>query len=130
MKCLITLVVGHFVRERTLVIHSITVPLFALAQTTLLANGNGIGNIPADYSFPAFTLLKHVVGWVLAGATILCFLALILAVIGVLFKGFGNERLRGAAIGNIGYIIAGTVILSAITGIFAYFQGLDLGFGQ
>jgi hypothetical protein len=89
---------------------------------------DGFPNVTPSYDFPVFTLLKRILSWVLGGGTMVVFLALIIAIVAVVFKGFGNERLRGMAVSNIGFIIAGVVVLSGITGIFAWTQGLDLGF--
>ena len=96
----------------------------------LLPGDNSFPNITPSYDFPVFKLLKQIVSWILAGGTIVLFMALILAILSVVFKGFGNERLRGVATANIGFVIAGVVVLSSITGIFTWSQGLDLGFGK
>lgn len=93
------------------------------------ASGGGVGDITADYTFPVFKLLKKIISWVLGGSVLLVYGALIVGILLIVFKGFGNERARGIATANIGFVIMGTLVLSGITGVWTFIVGLDLGFG-
>lgn len=85
-------------------------------------------DIQPDYSFPAFAALQQIVSWVLGGATLLTFLALIVVIVGVAFKGFGNQKFQQFSASNVGWVLLGVICLGSITGLFAFFAGFDLGF--
>lgn len=85
-------------------------------------------DIQPDYSFPAFAALQQIVSWVLGVAMLLSFLALIVVILGVAFKGFGNQRFQQFSAGNVGWVLLGVICLGSLNGLWAFFAGFDLGF--
>ncbi len=87
-----------------------------------------VPDISPDFSAPFMAPLLRVISWVLAGGMVLTALALIVAVVGVAFKGLGNSKYQEWAGSSILWIVGVLAVLGSISGIFAFFAGFDLGF--
>lgn len=87
-----------------------------------------IPDIQPDFNAPFMQPLQLIVSWVLAAGMILVFATLIIAVVGVSMQGLGSQRYQEWAGASILRVLAATVILGSVSGIFAFFVGFDLGF--
>lgn len=101
--------------------------LSALHAAALLPT-DSMPNISANYSFPVFTLIIQIIGWVLGGCSLAVFAALGLAIAALSLKGFGNERVRTFAGSHILIIIVVAIALPSVSGIFLWANHQTLGF--
>ncbi|WP_217132359.1 hypothetical protein [Leucobacter chinensis] len=83
--------------------------------------------ITPDFGFPGSTLLNQVVSWTLGGGLLLGFLALIVLLLLIVFKGFGNQGIQQKASGIILWVFIGLVCLGSVTLLYDFIIGLDLG---
>ncbi|MGO1409978.1 MAG: hypothetical protein ACTHU7_00960 [Microbacterium sp.] len=86
--------------------------------------------IKPDFSAPFFDGIIMVASWILAVGLVLSFVALILAIIFLAWKGLGGDKMRALAGIALPWAIVGVIGLSAATGIFEWLIGLDFGFGK
>lgn len=87
-----------------------------------------IPDVQPDFNAPFMTGLWQIVSWVLAAAMALALLALIVAIVGVAFKGLGNSRYQEMAGANLIPVLLAVIALGSASGIFQFFIGFDLGF--
>ncbi len=85
-------------------------------------------NITPDFSAPWLQGLQVIVSYVLATGLVLAFLALIVAIIALVFRGIFPDQVRGWAGKNIVTVFIATAALGAVSGIFAWFISFDFGF--
>lgn len=85
-------------------------------------------DISPQYDAPWIASLRRILSWVFGTVTLLAFLALLIAVAAIVFRGFGSERVRQFAADNILWVVLAVAALGALNGIFAFALGFDLGF--
>lgn len=86
-------------------------------------------DIEPDFSAPFFKGLIMIASWVLAAGLVIAFIAVVLCVILLVFKGVASSQLRALAGAALPWALLGLIVLSGITGIFTWLIGLDFGFG-
>ncbi|MCG7415198.1 MULTISPECIES: hypothetical protein [Microbacterium] len=85
-------------------------------------------NISPDFNAPWLQGLQVIVSYVLATALVLAFLALIIAIVALVFRGIFPDQVRDWAGKNIVTVFIATAALGAVSGIFAWFINFDFGF--
>lgn len=94
----------------------------------LLAAEVDVPDIQPDYSAPFFSGFQAVASYVLAGATIVVFIMLVVALAALAFRGLAPERVRSWAGENVAWIFVGAASLGAASGLFQWFVNFDFGF--
>lgn len=87
-----------------------------------------VPDISPRYDAPFFQAFTRIASWVLGVSLVLAFVALILAILAIMFRGVVPERARSFAAANIGWVFLGLALLGSISGVFAWLVGFDLGF--
>lgn len=95
----------------------------------LLPLSSVVPDIQPDFSAPFFTGLKMIASWVLAAALLAAFIVVVLAVAALVFKSLASSQMRAVAGAALPWALLGLIVLSGITGFFAWLLGLDFGFG-
>ena len=80
-----------------------------------------VPDVSPDFSAPFFVGFQTNASYVLAGA-------LIIAIVGLAFHGFGSERMRSWAGENIIKIFIAAAALGAVNGLFGWFVNFNFGF--
>jgi|GEM_PF-656780 hypothetical protein len=87
-----------------------------------------VPDVSPDFSAPFFVGFQTIASYVLAGALIITLIALIIAIVGLAFHGFGSERMRSWAGENIIKIFIAAAALGAVNGLFGWFVNFNFGF--
>ncbi len=88
-----------------------------------------IPDVQFDPSTPGLTGLVQIASWVLSIGLVLGLLFLIIALIGMATRGFGNERVQGFIGDNILRVFIVVGLLAGVNGLFQLFVGFDWGLG-
>lgn len=88
-----------------------------------------IPDIKPDFTAPFFKGLIMIASWVLAAALVIAFIAVVVCVALLVFKGIASSQARATAGAALPWALIGLIALSSITGIFTWVVGLDFGFG-
>jgi len=86
-----------------------------------------IPDVQPSFDAPFMATFWRIVSWILGGAIIVLIAALILAGVGLGFKGFGNSQYQQLAAKSIFYILGGVIIAVGAAGIVNFTAGLDFG---
>ncbi|MFB8191318.1 hypothetical protein ACFC14_18525 [Microbacterium sp. NPDC055988] len=100
-----------------------------LALIDLLTPIANMPDIRPDFTAPFFKGFIMVASWILAIGLVAAFIAVVLGVTILVFKGVMSSQLRATAAAALPWAIIGLIVLSGITGIFTWLLGLDFGFG-
>lgn len=84
-------------------------------------------DISPDFGAPGVSGLTTIASWVLALCMIVAFIALILAIVAMATKGFGNQQIQSFAAKAIGWVALAVACLGSISAIFQFVVGFDLG---
>ena len=84
-------------------------------------------DIQPDWNAPGISLVQQIASWVLGLGLTITIIALIVAVITIAFKGFGNQGMQQTASKNILWVALAVVVLGSVMGIFHWLVGIDLG---
>lgn len=87
-----------------------------------------IPDIAPDFTAPWMTGFQLIASYILATCLILAFIALILAIIGVVFSSVVPERASAMAGAALPKLALGVVALGCISGIFQWAVNFDFGF--
>ncbi|OAZ41476.1 hypothetical protein A9Z40_02020 [Microbacterium arborescens] len=87
-----------------------------------------IPEITPNWDAPWLTGLQILASYILATALLLALIALIIAVLSLIFRGIFPDSVRDWAGKNIVTIFFATAILGAISGIFHWFVNFNFGF--
>lgn len=85
-------------------------------------------NIAPDWNAPFMQGIQTIASYVLAGSMMIALIALVIAIVAIAFKGFGNAGFQSWGGSNLLKLILVVVLLGSVNGIFAFFVGFDLGF--
>jgi hypothetical protein len=96
---------------------------------TLIDLTSTIPDIKPRFDAPFFKGITMIASWGLGVALLAAFIAVVIAVTILVFKGIASAQLRSLAAAALPWAIAGLLALSGITGIFTWLVGLDFGFG-
>ncbi|MDA3146515.1 hypothetical protein JSO19_03880 [Leucobacter sp. UCMA 4100] len=99
----------------------------ALERQGIVVTADEMPDISPDFGFPGGTLLNQIASWILGGGLVLAFIALIVLVLLIVFKGFGNQGAQQKASGLAVPVFLGLVVLGSITAVYHFIIGLDLG---
>jgi len=86
-----------------------------------------IPDVQFDPSTPGLTGLVQIASWVLSIGLVLGLLFLIIALIGMATRGFGNERVQGFIGDHILRVFLVVGLLTSVNAIFGIFVGFDWG---
>ncbi len=84
-------------------------------------------NINPDFGAPGSSALVTLASWGLGLATIVAFIALILAIVTLATKGFGHQGVQQFAGRAFGWVALGTAMLGSASAVFQLIVGFDLG---
>lgn len=84
-------------------------------------------DIQPDWNAPGISLVQQIASWVLGLGLTITIIALIVSVITIAFKGFGNQGMQQTASKNILWVALAVVVLGSVMGIFHWLVGIDLG---
>lgn len=88
-----------------------------------------IPDINPSFDAPFFKGLIMIASWILGAGLVAAFIAVVLCVILLVFKGLASAQMRALAGAALPWALVGLIVLSGITGLFAWLIGLDFGFG-
>lgn len=80
-------------------------------------------NISPDFSFPGSEGLFRIVSWVLGGGTAVAIIALIICIVGIAFKGFGNSSYQQKSASAIIPVLIVVAVLGSFSSVFAFAYG-------
>lgn len=98
-----------------------------LLVNTLRTAGD-LPEVQYDSDTPFLQGLQTIGSYVFTGGLALVLIALVIALVAVVFKGFGNERFQGWGGDNIIRLFVVAAALGAVNAIFAFAVGFDFGF--
>lgn len=95
----------------------------------LLLSLAAIPDIKPSFDAPFFKGLIMIASWVLGAGLVAAFIAVVVCVTLLVFRGLASSQLRALAGAALPVALIGLIVLSGITGLFAWLIGLDFGFG-
>ncbi len=97
--------------------------LEAVAQVATVT----IPDVQPDFSAPFFVGIQRFVSWFLGICALLSIVAFAYCVLGIVFKGFGNQAYQEHAAANVVRVVVAVILLASASAIVGFFWGFDLG---
>ena len=101
-------------------------PLTTLPATDLPSTT--VPDIAPPFNAPWLAGLQVLASYILATGFIIAFIALIIAILALVFHGIFPDQVRSWAGKNIMIVFIATAALGAISGLFAWFVNFNFGF--
>lgn len=96
--------------------------------TALVRTAGDLPQVEYDADTPFLAGIQTIGSYIFTGGLALVLIALVIALVAVVFKGFGNERFQGWGGDNIIRLFIVAACLGAVNAIFAFAVGFDFGF--